>query len=232
MDLRDYLARTGLDVPAAAVREAQTAIWAIMDEAKKASLPATPSALNRLYQFKVPKLSPDGSCSLHDELDPTPYDLAKVLGGRDVRTSMQLLFLDSLVDESAKKLGVDWLGIYQARQVASGRALVKLAYHGVESRAEFPLTEAFAKKSTNAAVGLSGKPRVLQDVRAHVAGGGEYYECDPKVLSEACLPLFDDKGQLAGVIDAESRSANTFDGTRLGWLVALALETPSHLPNR
>lgn len=230
MDLRDYLTRIGLEVPAAAVRDAQTAIWAIMEEAKKASLPATPSALNRLYQFKVPKLSPDGACSLHGELDPTPYDLAKVFGGRDVRTSMQLLFLDSLMDEVAKKLSLDWVGVYQARQLGSGRALVKLAYHGVESRAEFPLTPEFAKKSNNAAVALSGRARVIQDVRAHVAGGGEYYECDPNVQSEACLPIVDAAGAVVGVIDAESRSANAFDAARLGWLVAIAQEVPNQLP--
>lgn len=230
MDARSYLTKVGLSVDVAAVREAQQALWEILEEAKKASLPATPSALNALYTYKVPKLSPDGSCSLKGELDPTPYDLSKVLGGRSVQNSFALLTLDALVESVQQSAGTDWLGIYQRRQLPSGPALVKLAYRGVESRPEFPLTEEFAKTSNNSAVGLSGKARVLQDVKAHLDGGGAYYECDPKVLSEACLPLLDHNGKVIGILDAESTKASHFTPERLATLVSLATECTSHLP--
>jgi putative methionine-R-sulfoxide reductase with GAF domain len=230
MDARSYLTKVGLSVDVATVREAQQVLWAILEEAKKASLPATPSALNALYTYKVPKLSADGTCSLHAELDPTPYDLSKVLGGRSVQNSFSLLTLDALVESVAQQSGSDWLGIYQRRELATGAALVKLAYRGVESRPEFPLTPQFAKTSNNAAVALDGKARVIQDISAHVASGGAYYECDPKVQAEVCLPLLDPNGKVVGVLDAESTKASHFTAERLALLVSLATEVTSHLP--
>jgi putative methionine-R-sulfoxide reductase with GAF domain len=230
MDVGDYLKRAGLVVSTSAIGEAQTALWQVLDEAKKTSLPATPTSLSRLYQYRVPKLSPDGSCSLHEALDPVPYDLSVALGGRTIDTSVRLLMLNGLVAASARATGSAWLGIYQARGLGSARALVKLAYVGLESRAEFPLTEAFAQHSNNALVGLTGKVRVVNDLPAHRAAGGAYYECDPKVLAEACLPIFGAAGEVAGIIDAEATSANTYTEDRLAMLVALALEAPSHLP--
>lgn len=230
MDARSYLSKTGLTVDAGAVREAQQALWEVLDEAKKASLPATPSALNRLYTYKVPKLSADGSCSLHEELDPKPYDLAVALGSRSLQNSFALLVLEALVEHVHAQTGSDWTGVYQRRQLPGGPALVKLAYQGAPSRAEFPLTEAFAKTSNNVAVALSAQARVLQDVRAHVARGGAYYECDPKVQSEACLPVLDANGRVIGLIDAESTKAGHYEPKRLAMLVALATECGSHLP--
>jgi len=230
VDATDYAKKVGLVVDTGLLREAQTGLWEVLEEAKKRSLPATPTALNRLYQVKVPKLSADGSCSLHGELDPTPYDLGLVLGGRETRTSMCLLILDELLEHVANRTGIEWLGVYQVRPVKNGRALVKLAYSGKHSRAEFPLTDEFAKQSNNVAVALSGQPRVIQDVKAHVAAGGAYYECDPDIVSEACLPLFDAKGSVIGILDAESAMKNAFVGDRLAALVVLATEVVSHLP--
>jgi L-methionine (R)-S-oxide reductase len=230
MDARSYLTKVGLSVDVAAIREAQQTLWGILEEAKKASLPATPSSLNALYTYKVPKFSPDGTCSLRNGLDPTPYDVSKVLGGRSIQNSFALITLDALVESVHASCASDWLGLYQRRQLASGPALVKLAYRGLESRPEFPLTEAFAKTSNNVAVALSGKARVLQDVKAHVASGGAYYECDPKVQSEVCLPLLDANGKMVGILDAESTRPSHFTPERLAMLVSLATEATSHLP--
>jgi putative methionine-R-sulfoxide reductase with GAF domain len=230
MDARSYLTKVGLTVDVSGVRESQQVLWGVLDEAKKASLPATPSALNALYQYRVPRLSLDGSCSLKDELDPTPYDLSKALGGRSIQNSFALITLDALVESTFERLQADWLGIYQARTVTDGEALVKLAYRGVESRAEFPLTDAFAKSSNNVQVALSGKALVIDDVRAHVASGGAYYECDARVQSEACLPILDANGKCVGIIDAESSKPKFFDRERLAQLVSLATECVGHLP--
>lgn len=230
MDPGAYLSRTGLTVPLRAVRDAQTKLWEVLEETRKASIPATPHALSRLYTYKVPKLSADGSCSLVNELEATPYDLADALGGRGMRATLSLMVLNGFLDTAQQQSGLDWLGVYQARARGPGRALVKLAARGVPSRAEFPLTDAFAAKSNNVAVALSGQPRVIADVKAHLASGGAYYECDPKVLSEACLPVFARDGAVVGVVDAEHSTANAFDEARLGWVVALACEAAQHLP--
>ncbi len=228
MDTRSWLQHAGLTLDVGVIREAQQALWGVLEEAKKASLPATPSALNALYFYKVPRLSPDGSCSLRGELDPKPFDLGAALGGRSVQTSFALMTLDALVEWAQEHTKADWVGVYQVR----GDQLVKLAWRGAESRGEFPLTEAFAQRSTNVAVALTGRARELQDVRAAVAAGGAYSECDPQVQSEVCLPLYDANGKVVGVLDAESRAPYFFDDRALPLLAALALEAPSHFPPR
>lgn len=226
MDARSFLSRVKLDVDAGAVREAQQELWAVLDEAKKRSLPATPSALDKLYLFTVPKLSPDGSCTLHAELDPTPYDLSRALGGRSPVTSFTLLTLRALVEATHAATGAAWLGLYQVR----GARLVKLAAVGAPSRAEFPLTAEFETKSTNVRVARSGIAAAITDVAAHRSAGGAYYECDPTVRSELCVPVLDAAGKVAGLIDAEARELAHFTPQRAALIAALALEAGAHLP--
>jgi L-methionine (R)-S-oxide reductase len=231
MDARAYLKHTGLEgIDVVAVQKAQQAIGQVLEDAKRRSTPASPSSLDRLYLYRVPQMSADGSCSIHHELNPVPYDVAPALGGRSIGASMSLMTLDALVSAVHLKVMTDWLGIYQARAVAAGRALVKLAYRGLESRAEFPLTEAFAQTSNNSAVGLTGKPRLIQDLHSHRESGGAYYECDPKIQSEFCLPLFNSAFETVGIIDAESTKPSHFTNERLALLTALAIEVPKHLP--
>ncbi|MGV3625840.1 MAG: GAF domain-containing protein [Archangium sp.] len=226
MDARSYLTHSGLSADVGSIREAQQSLWGILEEAKKQSLPATPSALNHLYQYKVPKLSADGSCSLHDELDPVPYDLGAALGGRSVHNSFALLTLDALVEHVHKETGIAWLGVYMVR----GALLVKLAWRGTESRAEFPLTDDFEKRSTNVRVARSGKASHVEDIRAHVKNGGAYYECDPKVQSELCIPILDPNGHVVGIVDAEAFEPRAFSAPKLAAVISLALEVPTHLP--
>lgn len=227
MDLGDYLKRAGL--PASLLgdelAQADATLAALLKDARARSVPATPRALNALYQYRVPKTAPDGSCSLPDQLEAAPYDLSGILGGRAAFNTMSLLAVDSLVDLVATQLTLGWLGVYQARQ----GVLVKLGARGLPSRAEYPLTAAFAKSSNNVAVALGGQARVIQDVAAHVAAGGAYYSCDPKVKAEACLPILRD-GKVLGVVDAEQAQAGYFTERRLAWLVALAGHLPGVLP--
>jgi putative methionine-R-sulfoxide reductase with GAF domain len=230
MDPARFLSHARLTLPVAAVRDGQRLVWDALAQARERSVPAGPLALQKLYQYPVPKLSPDGSCSLVEALDPEPYHLDRALGGVAPGTTLALLTLQTLVEAVQRAVGCDWLGVYQARQLDDGPALVKLAYRGLPSRAEFPLTAAFAEHSTNTQVGLSGHARLLEDVRAHVASGGAYYECDPKVQSEACLPCFDSAWAVAGLVDAEHATPGFFTPERLGLLVALALEAPRVFP--
>ena len=61
-----------------------------------------------------------------------------------------------------------------------GSRLVKLAYVGVPCRAEYLLTEEFAKTINNSKVGLTGRASVINDVEAHLSKGGAYCKCDEK----------------------------------------------------
>jgi GAF domain-containing protein len=56
-----------------------------------------------------------------------------------------------------------------------------------------------------------GKGVVIHDLHAHVKAGGAYYECDPAVRSEACLPIFARDGSVCGIVDAEHSTVGAFD---------------------
>lgn len=184
-----------------------------------------------LYTYPVPMLSADGTCSVIDEMAPVPYDLAGILGGRSDQATRRLALLERLVERTQETTGCDWLGVYQRRLTPAGEpVLVKLSYVGRPSRAEFPLTPAFAQASTNSTVGLTGRALVIDDVKQHVAAGGAFYVCDGEVQSEACLPLLDESRQVLGIVDAEAKPRAFFGTRRLARLAALAIVIPAVLP--
>ena len=184
-----------------------------------------------LYTYSVPMLTEDGSCSIVDQLAPVPYDLSAILGGRNDQTTRRLALLERLARRVQETTGADWTGIYQRRANAAGApVLVKLAYVGRPSRAEFPLTAEFAGKSTNATVGLTGRATVIDDVGKHVEAGGGFYVCDDGVQSEACVPILDDSREVAGIVDAEAKPRGFFGGERLAVVAALALVAAAVLP--
>lgn len=184
-----------------------------------------------LYTYPVPMLGEDGACSVLDELAPVPYDLAGILGGRSEQATRRLALLERLVERAQETTGCDWVGVYQKRVNPAGMpVLVKLSYVGRPSRAEFPLTPAFAEGSTNSTVGLTGRALVIDDVAKHVAAGGGFYVCDAEVQSEACLPLLDEGLRVAGIVDAEAKPRAFFVPSRLATLAALAIVASAVLP--
>jgi len=183
------------------------------------------------WQYQVPELGEGGACSLFGQLADKPYDLTAILGGKTDANQRALQVLNNIAAFYQQQSGLDWFGIYQARDnIQSERVLVKLAYYGAASRAEFPLTAEFAKISNNSTVGLSGKAKVINDVAAYLGTGGEYYTCDPKVQAEACLPLFDQSGKITGIVDAEHFHKNVFTADAMALLVAVCLTIPAYLP--
>ncbi len=177
-----------------------------------------------LYRYPVPEPGEGGACSLFRSLADAPYDLSVLLGGRSDTHDRLLSRLDQAVDQVADITGLEWLGIYQVKERSQGdRVLVKLAYRGAVSRAEFPLTDDFAKLSNNSTVGLTGKGRLIQSVARFQAQGGSYYNCDPKVKAELCIPLFGADGAVVGILDAEAFAENAFNELRLGLCIGLAL---------
>ncbi len=184
-----------------------------------------------LYTYRVPMLSEDGTCSVIDRMAPVPYDLAGILGGRSDQATRRLALLERLVERTQETTGCDWVGIYQRRLTPAGApVLVKLSYVGRPSRAEFPLTAAFAEGSTNSTVGLTGRALVIDDVKQHVESGGAFYVCDDEVQSEACLPLVSDSREVLGIVDAEAKPRAFFGPKRLARLAALALVATAVLP--
>ena len=226
LSIADYLHRSGLaeqfaDLSAGIAKQRQ-ALNAFLAEAQ------TPSVQ---WQYQVPELGEGGACSLFGQLADEPYDLRPILGGTAAETEHALAQLTNIVRYYQQHSGLDWFGIYQARPNAAGeQVLVKLAYYGAPSRAEFPLNSEFAKISNNSTVGLSGKARVINDVASYLGQGGEYYTCDPKVQAEACLPLFDQSGKITGIVDAEDFNKNVFTADAMALLIAVCLTVPAYLP--
>ncbi len=224
--IRNYLFASGLDRLGDHTAVIEKSIHDLIGQL---NTPMDVSA-DSLYRYPVPKLSDDGACSLIEEMDPTPYDLSRLLGGESDANTRKLKLLNIVVTRLSLMTGADWVGIYQRQSVRGGESLVKLAYRGRPSRAEFPLTEAFARGSTNSRVGLDGMALVVDDVGKHVASGAGFYVCDDQVQSEMCLPILDEAGKTLGIIDAEAQPLSFFNDERQCALVAAALVVPALLP--
>ena len=184
-----------------------------------------------LYAYQVPMLTEDGTCSVVNEMAPVPYDLSPILGGRSEQTTRRLALLERLVERVQETTAAEWVGVYQRRSNAAGEpVLVKVSYVGRPSRAEFPLTQAFAERSTNSTVGLTGRAIVIDDVHKHVEAGGGFYVCDDGIQSEACAPILDESRQVIGIVDAEAKPRGFFGAERLAVVAALAIVASAVLP--
>jgi len=226
--IAQYLRLAGLESLAGREADVERAILDFMEAMGEKVSVADPASL---YTYSVPMLSEDGACSVVDELAPVPYDLAPILGGRSEQATRRLALLERLVERAQETTGADWVGIYQKRVNPAGvTVLVKVAYVGRPSRAEFPLTQEFAERSTNSTVGLTGRATVIDDVGKHVESGGGFYVCDDGVQAEACVPVLDDARQVAGIVDAEAKPKGFFGAERLAVVAALAIVASAVLP--
>jgi len=223
-----YLRTAGLESLLGREAEVELAIRDLIETLTEKAAVADPNAF---YTYSVPMLTADGTCSIVDELAPVPYDLTAILGGRTEQTTRRLSLLGRLIGRVQETTGSDWTGVYQRRTNAAGEpVLVKLAYAGRPSRAEFPLTTQFAERSTNATVGLTGRATVIDDVTKHVEAGGGFYVCDDGIQSEACVPILNERREVVGIVDVEAKPRGFFGANRLSRIAALALVAPALLP--
>ncbi len=228
MSIVHYLNLSGLLPTTAAEQQALQLAVAHYSQQLQQALAVSPSSAVISWQYQVPELGEGGACSLFGHLADEPYDLTAILGGQTASNTQLLQQMAAISAFYQAHSQSDWFGIYQRRVNPQGETvLVKLSYFGAPSRAEFPLTDEFAAISNNSTVGLSGKARIINDVPAYLQQGGEYYTCDPKVLAEACIPLYDDTGQVVGIIDSEAFQKQLFAGDELALLIAIAIAVPA-----
>lgn len=167
-----------------------------------------------LLNYKVPIIKEEGACTGSDCMGS--FNAEEYLPFLLDEDKSELLFaMDDLMEEMFALENVDWCGVYMsipAREHLEvyDPCLLKISYRGAISRGLFPLTEAFAEKSNNSTVALSAKPVTVDDVQDYVTSGGCYYECDMRVRSEYCHPLFAHDGKVVGIVDVESFTPNTF----------------------
>ena len=226
--ISSYLRLAGLESLLGREADVERAVRDLMEAMGEKVAVGDPATL---YTYRVPMLTEDGTCSVVDQMAPVPYDLAPILGGRSEQTTRRLALLERLVERAQETTGAEWIGIYQRRGDAAGTPrLVKLAYVGRPSRAEFPLTPEFAERSTNSTVGLTGRATVIDDVAKHVEAGGGFYVCDDGVQSEACVPIIGEDRQVAGIVDAEAKPKGFFGAERLAVVAALAIVAAAVLP--
>ncbi len=226
--IRTYLRTAGLESLVGREEHVERAIRDLIEAMGEKVAIADPTSL---YTYPVPMLTEDGTCSIVDQIAPVPYDLAGILGGRSEQATRRLALLERLVERAQETTGSDWMGVYQRRPNSAGvPVLVKLAYVGRPSRAEFPLTREFAEKSTNSTVGLTGRSTVIDDVGKHVEAGGGFYVCDDGIQSEACVPILDDGREVSGIVDAEAKAKGFFGAERLVVLAAFAIVAAATLP--
>lgn len=168
------------------------------------------------YVYPVPERGEDADgAGLADE----PYNLAPVCGLeydperlRDHPNTARLVALDETVRRLAEETNPDWLGVYRRATDPDGQdVLVKEAYVGKHSRAEFPLTASFADRSNTVAVARSGEAVVVDDVQDY---DDPYYECDDSVRSECCCPVLAGEN-VVGVVDAEAHEPGFFTDERV-----------------
>jgi L-methionine (R)-S-oxide reductase len=183
-----------------------------------------------LFIFKVPRLNSEGTCSNLHDLSDRPFNLAvdaygvaaEVLPTLLADASHPLVTRSTRLNRAVNLLysltTAHWIGIYRAIDADGELGLLKEAYLGEPSRAVFPLTEAFAVKSTNSWVGLHGEIRHIPNTRAREEGVS-YYECSGSVQSELCLPILkafpvgvtdETQWRVIGIIDLESWNPNHF----------------------
>jgi L-methionine (R)-S-oxide reductase len=226
--IRAYLRAAGLESLVGREEDVERAIHDLMEAmSEKVAIGDAAS----FYTYQVPMLTEDGACSIVDRLAPVPYDLAAILGGRSEQTTRRLALLERLVKRVQETTAAAWVGVYQQRVNSAGvPVLVKLAYVGRPSRAEFPLTREFAAKSANSTVGLTGRATVIDDVGKHVEAGGGFYVCDDGIQSEACVPILDAQCNVAGIVDAEAKQKGFFGAERLAVIAALALAAQALMP--
>ncbi len=218
---RNYLQRAEIAISA---EEFESVVESHLDRLALACDGSLSLTDDELLRYKVPELTPDGACSIFEDLAEEPYDLTRVVGELTPEIRTLLVKLHQVVNYVVSQSDVEWFGIYRGFAVDNeDPVLAKLAYFGVPSRAEFPLTEDFMSRSNNVNVAFTGKARVINDIQQYVLDGGEYYTCDPKVESEVCLPIFDYQGNSIGIIDAEAFSKDFFNGNEQALMVAVCM---------
>src|SRR3989344_5310743 len=143
-ELKKYLSNAKLQLSNIKIEERFVQALNILLEAA----PNTQEDIERLLTYKVPKLGTDGNYSILDQLDETPCKLKEILfyNGLSDKDIYELVYnLNKVVQFLHKEIRSDWTGIYKKLNTETGPALVKLAYKGIASRVEFPLTKEFAK---------------------------------------------------------------------------------------
>lgn len=114
--------------------------------------------------------------------------------------------VDALWDEFAGE-PYSWVGFYLP--APNGQELILGAHRDKPACSPLPLN------GVCGTVFKTGQGIVVADVKAL---GSAHIECDPKNLSEVCVPAFDKDGKVLAVLDVDSERPAAFDEMDQRWL--------------
>jgi L-methionine (R)-S-oxide reductase len=197
--------------------------------------------LAALFTYRIPLDTGSDGCARPGVFEPEPFDLHRALtrrgfgeGDVDAFEARRLSQLRAVVAHVGRCTGAEWVGVYRVIQsdpatypvlAGSELTLLKEAYVGAPSRPFFPLTAAFASKSNNSTVGMTGDAVLIHDTR-QLDADTPYYSCDGHVRSELCAPITEPgTGRILGIMDVEAFAPRFFSPER----VACVLDACSQL---
>lgn len=112
-----------------------------------------------------------------------------------------------LLWENFENAPYSWCGFYVL--APDGQSLTLAAHRDKPACSPLPMHGVCGR------VARSGKSMIVPDVRAL---GDAHVECDPRNLSEVCLPVYNKDQKIFAVFDADSASLNAFDEMDERWL--------------
>lgn len=178
------------------------------------------------HQYRVPRVEDGLTCGVG--MVQNPFELRWAVELQEEAHLTRLNRLYTALHWVKEKTCLDWVGLYQKidqpqiptyidddyGHEAGSPSLVKICYWGAPSRALFPLSPGFARRSNNSRCFLEQQPVLAQDIEQLKRDGAPYYECDPEVSSEICIPI-SWRGLDVGLFDGEARVSQFFNPERL-----------------
>ena len=109
-----------------------------------------------------------------------------------------------------------WIGVYKLEKTTSKETELKLVAGSSPACSALPVVPRIGGVCSDCA--LIEKPLIVPDTTRYVG----HVTCDEKARSEMAVPLFNDEGKLAGVIDVDDVNYNSFDWSDAAWLSRIA----------
>ncbi len=216
-----------------------SAVTEVLQSQEIASTKFSSADVQKLYVYKVPTVSSDGTCSNVSFMAKRPFNIASdgyKIADVDVSSdnslterscerlqshpmTLRLFKLNRIVDRLYDMTGAEWIGIYRliatqdAVSASWGPCLMKEAYKGEPSRALFPISESFASKSTNSWVGLNGSCRIIANTRKREEGVSYYGTIRGGYQYD-----------VVGIIDLESWKVDHFDAKKVLNVLKVAMD--------
>ena len=139
--------------------------------------------------------------------DNAHHNLERKWRRRELKAERMMREIVDELWDTFEKSPYSWCGFYVL--APSGQELILGAHRDKPACSPLPLHGVCGRALKE------GKTVIVPDVKAL---GAEHIECDPRNLSEIAVPVYDAKGKIFAVFDADSESLNAFNEMDQRWL--------------